>query len=159
MRTCWMILFVLLAALPGAAHAQAISGDVGLYSRYVDEDLFVFTNEPVVQASAYLDVSDRCSIDAWGSHGIATKVGAELDLGASCRFSLADTTEREVAVARNFLQGTPDLTAVTASIQRGAFDLTVSHYLWDRNPDATRVVAGITLKANEAFNLRPHVVY
>lgn len=144
---------------PSAVMAQSVSGEVGIYSSYLDDDLFVYTNEPVIQAGVYLDVTDNCSLDAWGSNGIATKVGGELDLGASCRFSLSEETEVEVVANRILLRGDDDITEISVGVTHGPVDVTVSRYFWDNNPDAFRIVAGYSFEPTEKLSLRPMMTY
>jgi hypothetical protein len=156
-RVAFAALAVVL--MPSAAMAQSISGELSLHRQYLDDDLAVYTNEPVVQAGLYLDVSEQCSLDAWGSHGLATSEGAEFDLGASCRFTLSPETEVEVVALRSFLHGVEDITELTVGVTHGALGITVSHYLWDNNPDATRITVGYTVEASEKLSLRPQLVY
>jgi hypothetical protein len=148
-----------LAYVPSVAMAQSVSGDIGIHNRYIDEDLFVYTDKPVVQASLSLDVSERCSINAWGSHGISTKAGAELDLGTSCSFSLDEKTSVKVAANRFFLHDSDDMTEVSVGITHGPVDVTVSRYLWDNNPDATRIITSYSIEAGDKLTLGPLVMY
>lgn len=148
-----------LACMPSVAIAQSVTGEIGVYSSYLDDDLFVYTEQPVVQAGVYLDVTENCSLDVWGSHGFSTKAGGELDLGGSCRFNIDKKTEVEVVASRVLLHGTDDITELSVGVTHGPIDVTVSRYFWDNNPDATRVVAGYTIEATEQFSLRPMVVF
>lgn len=148
-----------LIVAPSAAMAQSVSGEIGIHSAYLDDDLFPLTDEPVVQAGLYLDVSDNCSLDVWGSHGIATKVGGELMAGGSCRFNFSEDTEIEISAYRDFLIGFDDITEMSAKITHGPIDATVTQYFWDNNPDATRFTVGYTIKASDKLTLRPSLVY
>lgn len=148
-----------LTYVPSVAMAQSVSGEIGVYSKYLDDDLFPLTDEPVVQAAVFIDVSDNCSLDAWGSHGLATKEGGELDLGASCRFNIDEKTEVEVIAYRDLLRGFDDMTELSVGITHGPLNITVTQFVWDNNPDATRIVAGYTIEATEHLSLRPMVAY
>ncbi len=146
------------ALAPTAVNAQSISGEIGVFNQYLDDDLLPLTDKPVVQAGIYIDVSKNCSLDVWGSHGINTSQGGELDVGGSCRFT-AGETEVEVSANRLFLRGLSDITALSISATRGPVKVEVEQYLWDNNPDATRVTAGYNIDVTEKFSLRPSLVY
>lgn len=146
-------------AAPSATMAQSVSGEVGIHSNYLDDDLFVYTNEPNVQAAVFYDFSDHCSLDVWGTHGLATSTGSEIDVGASCRISLAKDTEVEVIAYRDFLTGDDDMTEVSVGVTHGPVNVTVTQFIWDNNPDATRVVASYTLEPSEKLSLKPMLAY
>lgn len=158
MRYVNYILGAVVVFAPAAAKAQSISGEIAIHSQYLDDDLLPLTDEPVIQAGLYLDVGDHCSLDVWGNHGFNTSMGGELDLGGSCRFSSGDT-EIEISANRYILRGTSDITAVSISATHGPFDVTVNQYLWDNNPDATRITAGYSFEPIDKFTLRPSLVY
>ena len=143
--------------MPTTAFAQSLSGEVEIHSQYLDEDGFVYTDEPVIQAGLYLEVAEGFTLEAWGSHGFTTKEGAELDLGVSYT---TDVGEAEVTVSANryLLQG-PDITALEAKAVYGPVDVIVSYYAWDHNPDAIRVVTGYTFNLSESTEVRPLLVY
>jgi hypothetical protein len=142
--------FVVLFGCEGV-QAQNVSGEFGFSSMYMDGDLFALTKEPVVQAGLYLDV--------WGSHGVATSEGAELNLGASCRFNPTEDVEVEVSGYRDFLIGFDDMTEFSVSVVWGSFAAKVIHFVWDNNPDATRFLAGYTIAWTDKLLIRPNLVY
>lgn len=144
------------AALPLPSFAQTISGEISLRNQYVDRDLFVQNNKPTVQGGVYLDIDDHCSLDAWGAGG---KTGSELDLGASCRFDLSEKTQLEVWAYRDFLQGFDDITETMVKVRHGGFDISVTQYFWDKNPDATRTEIGYTIEPMQKLEVRPAAVY
>lgn len=144
---------------PSAVMAQGVSGEIGFHSSYLDDDLLPLSPDPVVQAGLYIDITDNCSLDAWGNKNLKSGEGDEFDLGGSCRFNLSDETEVEVTANRYFLRGFSDMTALSAGVTHGPVDVTVTQYLWDNNPDATRVTVGYTVEATEKLSLRPSLVY
>lgn len=146
-----------ICALPAPVFAQ-VSGEVGIYSQYLDDDLLPLTPDPVVQAGVSVDISQHCSADAWVNLGINTRVGRELDLGASCRFDI-DETQIEVVASRYLLQAESDITELSVSATQGSADVTVSYYAWDDHPDAVRVTVGYTIEATDKLLLRPAAVY
>lgn len=156
-----------LAAAGNAAQGQttevnpapAFSGGVDFKSRYVLGDLLVGTAEPVVQGWGSLPLGEHCSLEAWGSHGISTSAGAELDIGGKCHGSLDNQTQVELSVLRYVLHGTDDMTAISATLRRGPLYVSVSQYVWDRNPDATQVEVGYTIAPTERFRLRAVATY
>ena len=139
--------------------AKAISGEVGIYSQFADRDVFVQADKPVVQGLISLGINEHCSTDVWFSYGITTKVGGEIDLGASCRFNISENTEIELLAYRDVLSGLPDVTETGIKVTHGRLDLTVTQYFWDKNPDATRAEIGYTIQATEKLELHPAVVY
>ncbi len=143
---------------PTASIAQNISGTVGLYSRYLDYDLFVLTSQPVVQAVVYAEVSEACSLMAWGSHGLSTRVGGEIDVGGFCGVDIGGTHVTATAL-RAFTRGARDTSIASLRFDRAGFDLTVEQYVWDANPDGTRVYTGYTFKPAEALTLHPMMIY
>lgn len=149
-----------LAAGLFAANAQAqdISGDIGLYNKYLDFDVFVLTDEPVVQGALYATVSDECSAMAWGSHGISTREGGELDVGAICYVPAGDGTVILYGL-RSFLRGFQDAWTIAAGYSYGGADLTVEQYFWDGNPDGRRFIAGYTHTGIDRVVLRPMLTY
>ena len=121
--------------------------------------MFVYTNRPTVQGALYLDIDKHCAIDTWLNHGVSSKEGVELDVGASCTFSLTDKTEVEMYAYRDFLYGTSDVTEVSMKITHGAINVSVIQFFWDNNPDATRFEVGYTLKPTEKLSVHPAIVY
>jgi hypothetical protein len=153
---------VLLAA--GMAEAQeapapAVTGGAAIKTQYVLSDLVVATDEPVVQAWALLRLGEHCSANGWGSHGLSTRAGAELDLGASCKLTIGPESEVEAVVNRYVLHGIPDITEFTLKFKQGSFDASMSRYLWDSNPDATQVEVGYTLTPTDRLSVRALVTY
>ncbi len=134
-------LAALAVVVCGPARAQHLSGEIGIYSKYLDYDLFVLTDEPVVQAGLNAQVSEACTLFAWGSHGVATRVGGELDLGAVCGIAVGETTVSFMAL-QSILRGMRDSTMLSVRLARGNLDLNVEQYLWAGNPDGTRIYGG-----------------
>lgn len=157
MRSVYMALAPVIL-LPAPAFAQ-VSGEVGVYSQYLDDDLLPLTPRPVVQAGVYVEVNNNCSLDVWANKGIDTREGDELDVGASCRFNIGQDTEVEVIAYRDILRGQDDITEMSARVTHGPVDVTVLYFAWDKNPDALRITAGYTVKATDKLSLRPAVVY
>jgi len=149
---------VLASAASFAATALSYNGEAAVLSQYLDDDLFVLTDGPVIQAGIYVEMSKKCSIDLWTNQGLDTRVGAEIDIGVSCRQEIGDT-EVEVSVERYFLGGSDDITGLNVSVTRGQLDLTISRYLWDNNPDATRIILGYSLEADAKLTFRPSLGY
>lgn len=147
-----------LALTPTIVSAQSLSGEIGVFNQYLDDDLLPLTDKPVVQAGLYIDVSENCSLDVWGSHGFNTSMGGEGNAGISCRIKSGEM-EVEVAANRLFLRGLSDITALSISATRGPIKVEVEQYLWDNNPDATRITAGYNIDVTEKFSLRPSLVY
>jgi hypothetical protein len=152
------VMAVLVAAAGSPSHAKALSGDVGLYSQYLDYDLFVLTDEPVVQAGLNAQISEACTLMAWGSHGVATKAGGELDLGALCSVGVGDTTVSFMAM-QSILRGVRDATTVSVRLARGNIDLNVEHYLWAGNPDGSRIYGGYRFSPSKTVSLHPFAAF
>lgn len=146
------------AAVPAAVQAQPLSGDIGVFNKYLDDDLLPLTNQPVAQANVSLDLGKGFSINSFATHGLSTSRGGEVDLGGSYDFTVGEF-EFNIAADRYFLRKLSDMTAVSASVEYSGVDITVSHYIWNQNPDATRIVAGYTVEASENLSLRPMVTY
>ncbi|HEY0964254.1 MAG TPA: hypothetical protein VGE31_00460 [Candidatus Paceibacterota bacterium] len=136
-----------------------ISGGIDLKSRYVLDDLLIGTDEPVIQGWASIPVNGRCSAELWGSHGISTSTGAELDIGGKCRLTGDDESYSELEVSRYLLKGTDDMTAVSLNFKSGGFDASVSQYFWDKNPDATQVQVGYSTELSERVSARVLATY
>lgn len=145
--------------LDDPAQAQKISGEVGLYNKYLDYDVLVLTDEPVVQAALYAQISDECTFMAWGSHGVATRVGGELDVGPMCEFEVADKTKISVYGMRSFLRDFQDSWTVSAGISHGPAALTVERYYWDNNPNGWRMYGSYTLRPTGQLTFQPLLVY
>lgn len=147
--------FALASTAP--CRADGLRGDIGLYSRYLDLDLLAPTDQPVVQGGLYYD-HKSCFAFAWGSHGLATESGGELDIGAYCSVAAGPVTLTGGAM-RSFLVGTNDVTTLSLGFAAAGFDLTVERYLWPGNPDGTRVYGGFALQPARRLTLRPMLVY
>lgn len=160
-------LAILGSAISSWAHAQeseskrslTFSGTV--LSKYVFSALFVATDEPVLQMSASYDLTKACSADVFGSHGFATSIGREVDLGFSCRFDVTDTVKTEFTASRYIFFGDAnDITAIEGKVTFGAVDVTASSYIVDGSAeDAQRIELGYTTQPVEKLSLRALVLY
>ena len=154
---------IMLIAMSGmgassGVQAQSLSGDIGIYNKYLDYDLFPLTDQPVIQGSLYAGVTEECSLMAWSSHGIATSEGGELDVGAICYVPIVEGTVTLYGL-RSFLRGAADAWTIAAGYEYGGADLTVEQYFWDGNPDGTRIIAGYTHEGIEGLIMRPLLTY
>ena len=138
-----------------------ITGGIDLKSGYVLDDALVSTDGPVLQGFISVNVTDKCSLDAWGSKGLDRTVGDEIDLGASCRFDLGQDFKAEVVVSRYLLLGgVPDMTEVTVGLSKGPVDLSVGHYFWSGGlQSATRVQFGYNTELAAKLSARAEVTY
>ncbi|GGZ03311.1 hypothetical protein [Novosphingobium colocasiae] len=150
-----------MACWPAMAHAEAETdawtGDIGLYSRYLDYDLFPLTPGPVFQGALYYQFSKGCQGMAWGSHGIEKSTGGELDLGVYCSLEVAEVTVTAGAL-RSFLRRVPDSTTVSFGLSHANFDVTAERYVMP-GPDGTRIYGGYTAQPMNGLTLYPMLVY
>lgn len=158
MRQGWKCVPFGLAVWPAVAAAGPLSGDVGVYSRFLDYDLFPLTDEPVVQAALYYGVSKECEALVWGSHGLETAVGGELDLGLYCSLEFGDVTAT-VGGLRSFLRQTPDATTLSVGLTYAGFDITAEHYPLPTQEDGTRIYGGYAAKPFSTLSLYPMLVW
>ncbi len=161
-RSTLAVAFASVLALSAApAFAQEVSVGVDFKSAYVLDDAIVATDGPVVQGWASVNITDNCSLDAWGSKGLDTNTGDEVDLGASCRFDLGSNTELKVVANRYiFFAGTPDMTALEAVVSHGPVDVGVAQYIWDGGlADATRIQVGYNAELAPRLSGRAEVTY
>lgn len=153
--------FISAVAFVTPAFAQDVSAGASLKSSYTLDDGIVATDGPVVQGWASVNITEQCSLDVWGSKGLDTNTGDEVDLGASCRFDLGEGVKAKV-VANRFLLlgGVPDITELTVGLSKGPVDLTVSQYIWDGGlEDATRVQVGYNADLAPKLSGRGEVTY
>ena len=160
-RTFSAALAATVALTAAPAFAQDVSLGVDLKSSYTLDDGTVATDGPVVQGWASVNVTDSCSLDAWGSKGLDRKVGDEIDLGVKCRFNLGQDFKAEVVVSRYLLLGgVPDMTEVTVGLSRGPIDFSVGHYFWSQGlQGATRVQFGYNAELAPKLSARAEVTY
>lgn len=157
-------LLALAATTATSAYAEEatplVTGGVTVKNIYVFSDLYVQTDAPVVQGWASLNVSDKCSLDVFASHGLDTSVGREVDIGASCRFDIAKDVHASVTASRYLLGGSPDIMYLQATVAYGPVDLAVEHYIVDGpNQPATRVKVAYTIKPAKKLSVRALVAY
>ncbi len=157
MRKIVLLILAAFALMPTAVSAQTITGDIGVSTQYVDRDLFVLTDVPVVQASLNVKVTDNCQLEAWGTHAFSKEMGGELDLGGSCSFNLG-SVKATVSAKQYLLHDYGDITALAVTLTKGPVDLTVGRYIWE-NQDATRIELGYTIEPAKKVALRPALVY
>ena len=152
----WTVFFSITPAF-----AQDVSAGADFKSAYVLDDAIVATDDLVIQGWASVNVTDECSLDAWGSKGLGTDVGDEIDLGASCRFDVTNDTKLKVSVNRYLLLGgVPDMTALEAVVSHGPVDIGIAQYIWDGGlPDATRIQVGYNAELATRLSARAEVTY
>lgn len=141
-----------------------VSGGGTVVSKYAFSDLFVQTNSPTAQVWASLDTRiigiNGCSVDLFASRGITTKVGREVDVGASCRFDVAENVNVELSGSRYILGGATDITTLVAKVSHGPVDASVTQYLVDGpEQDATKFEIGYTIEPVENWSLRAVAAY
>ena len=141
-----------------------ITGGAALDSKYVFSDLYVQTNSPTAKVYAAVNLRDlglsNCTADFFAAHGLTTKVGREVDLGASCSFLLAEGIEASLGISRYVLGGLTDITTLQGTLKAGAFDVGLTEYVVDGGEDdAAKIEVGYTLTPTKALTLRPLVVY
>lgn len=60
-------------------------GEVALRSRFVDDDLFVYSHGPVLQPNFGIEHGPSgCFIDIWGNVGFQESIGDEIDFSVGC---------------------------------------------------------------------------
>lgn len=157
-RAMLQSLFVFaLAGISTEAAAQEVSAEVGFFNKYLDEDLYPLTDEPVVQAGLYMEISQNCTLESWVSHGINTNEGAELDLGGSCHLAVSDDIEVTASIYYDILKG-PDIVEMSAGITYNNFEVTSTYYSWSYE-DAFRTVASYNLEATERLSIHPLLAF
>lgn len=157
-QSAMALILVAAGTAPAPALASKISGEVGIYSKYLDYDLFVLTDEPVVQAGLYAQVSEECTAMAWGSHGTSTSAGGELDVGVRCQVPLGKGAASAYAL-RSFLRGYRDSWTIAAAYHIGGAEMAVEHFLWDGHPSGTRISASYRYSGIDKLTLKPVVAY
>lgn len=133
----------LLAAAPAAASDFSLSGEAKLVTRYVDEDLFVYTRGPAFQPELSLTHDPSgCYVGAWASAGLSQKAGDEIDLYAGCEREIGAVTLDAFAARHFFRDGS--MTAFSASAAAHGWSLRGEYYVPDEDEEAEglRLVAG-----------------
>ncbi len=133
-------------------------------SKYIFSDLYVQTDSPTAQMWASVDTHiiglDGCSLDLFAAHGLKTKVGREVDVGASCRFDIAKDVNVELSGSRYILGGATDIITLVAKVSHGPVDGSVTQYVVDGNePDATKVEVGYEVEPVKNLSLRGVLAY
>lgn len=140
-----------------------VEGGLSLWNQNVLDDLFVQTPQsdgPVVQGWLSVPIPESaCALEFFGSHGVQSSHGAEIDLGAKCTAELGDKTTANVVVSRYLLHGMRDMTELAFGLNHGNFDVAVTRYFWDRHPDATQVQAGYKIPATQQLSARLSATY
>lgn len=139
------LLLPAMTAVPATATASdfSLSGEARLVSRYVDEDLLVYSRRPAFQPE--LNIShdpSGCYVGAWGSKGLWEKAGDEIDLYAGCERSFGPVTLDAFAARYFFRDGA--MTAFSARAEAGGVSLRGEYYVPDEGGEAEglRLVAG-----------------
>lgn len=136
-----------------------ISGGAKALTGYVLRDAFAATPEPVVQgyltASYDTVIYGKFSANAWGSKGIATNIGDELDLGVAWLKELGDDMSVKLVYNRFILKDAPDMDEYTISYSSGNFDASYTHYVWHEGmEDGDRVNVGYNYAVDEKLGGR-----
>lgn len=120
-----------LPAPPTEASESSVSGGVDVLSDYMLADGVRPTKGWVVQPYASLDLGGGLSANAWGSVGLETSNGNELDIGLTYEKELGGgVTGRLTAVHYVLFGGVPDMQELTVGVEKDGFDLSASYFPW-----------------------------
>lgn len=156
-------LCVVLLGWASQASAQSIdlSGEVAVRSRYVDDELSVYTPSAVVQPELTLTHEPSgCYADVWASVGLKTSQGNEVEYSLGCERSVAEdvTINASVAYYDLFEEGT--LETVSAGVSYKEWSLQGYYYIPNDGSEAEglRIVGSYTQEW-EKFFLKGYGVY
>lgn len=154
-----LIIFIALVSFGGMS-AQAQEAPVTAECKFKNQEVFpdLFPQSAGAVAQCALSIGDEFSFDLYASKDLASSIGDEVAFGFSWRFDVS-TIQAEVWVSRSQYRDSPGLTDLTAKLAHGAFDLTVSYYQWDKNPDGFSAAVGYTIEVAKPLSLRPSLVY
>ena len=144
--------------------ASVISGGGSIVSRYAFSDRYVQIDSPTAQAYASLDLGAvglaNVSADAFVAHGLSTARNWEFDLGFTLHdIKIASGVVGEISVAQYVLANLHDITTIEAKVVQGSVDLSVTHYVVHREPDATKFEVGYSFTPIDRLTLRPLLVF
>lgn len=142
--------------LSSAANAQAVTGEIGVTTKYLDDNFLTYGEGPAVQVSLDVEVGEGWTFGAWGSHGEQAD-GAELDLRISKKFNLGDA-EIEVAAEQEFLRESDDITTASVAVTYGPIDVEATYHGW-KQKDVFRISAGYSVPVTNNFTIHPQVTY
>lgn len=122
---------------PESGASPPLSGGVDLKSRYVFDDLYVATPGPVLQGWLSLDVGEiapnvNCALGTFGSVGLDSSLGREVDLSANCRYQATEQTAVTVELAHYelFDPGVPELNVASVTVSHQGFAVEASYIQW-----------------------------
>ncbi len=157
-------LVVAPAAAQGGVYVEfppqvKVTGGVEALTGYVLRDAYAATPEPVVQGNLSIsyDTGDygEFSANAWGSKGIATNIGDELDLGVAWRKELGGELSVKVVYNRFILKDAPDMDEYTVTFAKGDFDASYTYYMWHEGfEDGQRVNVGYNHQFDDKWSGR-----
>lgn len=154
--------------------ASAAPGDFSLYgeaalrSRFVDDDLIVYTAGPVVQPNLGVQHEDSgCFLDAWANVGLTRSEGDEIDLTFGCEREVAEGLSLNANVAHyEFLGHDQSMLALSAGARYGDFALQAYYFHPNTEGEADgarivgtysrRIAPDWTLEGTLAFDSGPY---
>lgn len=150
-----------LALSAAPAFAQDISAGGDLKSSYTLDDGIVATDGPVAQGWVSVDLGSGFSVEAWGSKGLDSNIGDEVDLTLTYERELESGFTIKASASRYLLFGdVPDMTTLEVGLSHGPVDVTVTQYLWEGGlPDATQFQLGYNAELAPKLSGRLEVTY
>lgn len=135
-----------------------VSGGIDVKSSYVLDDAIVATDGPVIQGYASVELGNGFSANLWGSKGLDTDVGDELDIGVSWNHELENGLGVKAVVNRFFFRDFPEMNEFTVGVSYGSFDTSVTQYVWEGGfEDGSRVQVGYNFAPVEKWSARLEV--
>lgn len=136
-----------------------ISGGVDIVSQYVLRDAYAATPEPANQGYASLSFVSydygEFSLNLWGSKGISTDIGDELDVGVSWKKSIGEDMSVKFAYNRFIINDAPEMDEYTITVSKGDFDASYTHYTWHEGmEDGKRVNVGYNYSLSDSWSGR-----
>lgn len=165
-RSAWIGL-LFCACIGGrleAADIQALDvyGEIALRSRFVDDDVFVYSQGPVIQPNVGLEHRPSgCFVELWANIGLSDSAGDEVDYIAGCQ---RDTLGGELAIYASYydLVGIDDgMFGVSAEASFGNLALHAHYYRPKRDDedDGIRLVGAYSTSLSPDLSLTTRLTY
>lgn len=138
-------------------------GEVALRSRFVDDDLFVYSRGPVLQPNFGIDHEPSgCFVDIWANVGLQESVGDEIDYSVGCEREVAGGVTLGAYVSYfDFVGADDSMFAFTAEASSGEFRIQAQYYRprVRSEADGFRVVGTYTRPLSRTINLEAKIAY
>jgi hypothetical protein len=138
-----------------------VYGEAALHSRYVDEDVIVYTPGPAFQPNLGVQY-EGCFADVWANIGLTYSAGDEVDFTIGCEREVAENVTINVSVAHyEFLSAGESMLAVSGGVSYHNFTLQASYFRPNTKDEAVafRLTGVYTYEIDQAWSVEGKMTF